>query len=166
MFHGYRRPVEKTALYRHCFFIVTVLVLIADQLSVVGYLKLAPCFWPLVPDIFHLTYVQTLALLLESCPINFLLLLFHLMILFIAFSGRFIDTRYALMRLARCHRRADYLAILLTACGQGYVVNFLDFRFWPMFNLGDTAIFLGVALLFINLLCGTKFSPRDNKGKG
>jgi signal peptidase II len=34
----------------------------------------------------------------------------------------------------------------------GYVVDFLDFRIWPIFNLADTAISIGGILLFIAIL--------------
>jgi signal peptidase II len=33
----------------------------------------------------------------------------------------------------------------------GYVIDFIDFRFWPVFNLGDTAITCGIILLFLIL---------------
>jgi len=31
----------------------------------------------------------------------------------------------------------------------GHVVDFLDFRIWPVFNIADTAITCGMVLLFI-----------------
>jgi len=34
----------------------------------------------------------------------------------------------------------------------GYVIDFLDLRFWPIFNVADIAISVGIALLFIALL--------------
>ena len=34
----------------------------------------------------------------------------------------------------------------------GYVVDFIDFKIWPVFNLADTSIVLGVALLAFALL--------------
>jgi signal peptidase II len=34
----------------------------------------------------------------------------------------------------------------------GGVVDFLDFRVWPVFNLADTAIFIGVCLVSWELL--------------
>lgn len=33
----------------------------------------------------------------------------------------------------------------------GYVIDFLDFRVWPVFNLADTAIVLGTALVILAL---------------
>ena len=34
----------------------------------------------------------------------------------------------------------------------GHVVDFIDFKLWPVFNLADTSIVLGVALLAFALL--------------
>lgn len=34
----------------------------------------------------------------------------------------------------------------------GYVIDFLDFRFWPVFNIADSAITAGAALLTIVIL--------------
>lgn len=34
----------------------------------------------------------------------------------------------------------------------GYVVDFLDFKIWPVFNLADVAIVLGTVLILLNLL--------------
>lgn len=36
----------------------------------------------------------------------------------------------------------------------GYVIDFLDFRVWPVFNLADSAISVGVALLAFSLFVG------------
>ena len=33
----------------------------------------------------------------------------------------------------------------------GHVVDFVDFSFWPAFNLADSAITLGIAVLILNL---------------
>jgi len=152
------------------FFIVTVLVFIADQLSKLWVIrKLDPGeTLALVPDIFHLTYVRNPGAAFGILPYktSFFIVVSLLMILFIAFSGRFIDTRYALMRLALSLQLGGLLGNFVDRLRTGYVVDFLDFRFWPVFNLADTALFLGVALLFLNLLCGTAFSPRGNKGEG
>jgi len=38
----------------------------------------------------------------------------------------------------------------------GYVIDFFDFRVWPVFNVADSAITAGVTLLAINVLFGKK----------
>ena len=34
----------------------------------------------------------------------------------------------------------------------GYVIDFLDFRIWPVFNLADTSICVGIFLVFFDFL--------------
>lgn len=40
----------------------------------------------------------------------------------------------------------------------GYVIDFIDFRFWPVFNLADSAIVVGVAILAYFILIPGKAS--------
>jgi signal peptidase II len=41
----------------------------------------------------------------------------------------------------------------------GYVVDFIDCRVWPVFNIGDSAITVGVALLLINVISARRPDP-------
>lgn len=41
----------------------------------------------------------------------------------------------------------------------GYVVDFIDFRIWPVFNVADSAITIGAALLAWNILKPQKCTP-------
>jgi len=45
----------------------------------------------------------------------------------------------------------------------GHVTDFLDFRYWPAFNLADSFIVIGVAVLFATLLVSDR-APRRNAG--
>ena len=42
----------------------------------------------------------------------------------------------------------------------GHVTDFLDFDYWPAFNLADTFIVVGVALLFVSFVVSDRTSPR------
>ncbi len=42
----------------------------------------------------------------------------------------------------------------------GYVTDFIDFRWWPAFNLADSFIVVGVALLFLSFVAADRTSPR------
>jgi signal peptidase II len=43
---------------------------------------------------------------------------------------------------------------LLDRVRLGYVMDFLDLRYWPAFNLADSFIVVGVGILFVALLLG------------
>ena len=103
---------------------------------------------PLLPSILHLTYVQNrgaaFGLLQGQQP-----LFVALAILVIGWLGR------ELMKPATSRLMAVGAALVLGgAAGNlldrirlGYVVDFIDIRVWPVFNIGDSAITIGVALL-------------------
>lgn len=44
------------------------------------------------------------------------------------------------------------LGNLLDRVRLGYVIDFLDLRVWPVFNLADVAIVLGTGLIILNLV--------------
>jgi len=44
----------------------------------------------------------------------------------------------------------------------GYVTDFLDFRYWPAFNLADSFIVIGVGILLVALLLAER-EPRPSK---
>ncbi|MGM9999088.1 MAG: signal peptidase II [Candidatus Bruticola sp.] len=46
----------------------------------------------------------------------------------------------------------------------GYVVDFLDLRWWPVFNVADIALTVGVALLFIELVLCSRLREDENRG--
>lgn len=42
----------------------------------------------------------------------------------------------------------------------GYVVDFIDFHWWPVFNLADSAITVGIGLLSLSIVLGKDQPPR------
>jgi signal peptidase II len=48
----------------------------------------------------------------------------------------------------------------------GYVIDFLDFYYqqwhWPAFNIADSAIFIGAALLIIDMLFGNDSEDKES----
>ena len=42
----------------------------------------------------------------------------------------------------------------------GHVTDFLDFKFWPAFNLADTFIVVGVAILVVTLALADRNASR------
>ena len=52
------------------------------------------------------------------------------------------------------------VANLLDRVRLGHVTDFLDFAYWPAFNLADTFIVVGVGLLFASFVAADRASPR------
>ncbi|GAI86672.1 unnamed protein product, partial [marine sediment metagenome] len=47
----------------------------------------------------------------------------------------------------------------------GYVTDFIDFNFWPAFNIADPAIVVGVILLVYSIISLARARERSD-GKG
>jgi signal peptidase II len=114
---------------------------------------------PVIKNIFHISPVHNTGIafgLLKNHNTLFIILSFAV----ILYIGRFLLLR------RRQFSAAPLIAfglILGGACGNlvdrirlGYIVDFLDFRIWPVFNIADSAITVGIVLLGIELLITNK----------
>ena len=131
--------------------LIAGLTLVADQLT--KHL-IAAAFHPgeslpLVSGVLHLTYVQNTGAafgLFKGQSLLFIVLSLAV----IAWITREFLSRRILSRAIGW----GYALVLGGAAGNlfdrarlGYVVDFIDLRVWPVFNVGDSAITVGVALL-------------------
>ena len=130
---------------------VVVLLVAADQLSKCAVrLAVAPArSLPLIPHALHLTYVQNtgMAFGLFQGSLGWLVL---------CSLGVSVWLARELSRQAPRPRPMQWglMLVLSGAIGNlidrvwlGYVVDFIDLRVWPVFNLADSAITVGVVLL-------------------
>lgn len=74
---------------------------------------------------------------------------------FFARSGR----RHPLLPVALGLLLGGSLSNLVDRIRLGYVTDFIDFDYWPAFNLADTFIVAGVGLLFVSLVASDRTSP-------
>ena len=51
---------------------------------------------------------------------------------------------------------------LFDRVASGHVTDFIDFNFWPSFNLADTFIVLGVSTLIFFLVAPDRYLPRSS----
>jgi len=112
---------------------------------------------PVFPDVFHLTLVHNrgIAFGLLGGYDRLLLITISLSIAVIAVighgvwkktSGRFLTLNRAAIALILAGAIGNWLDRLR----HGAVIDFLDFRIWPVFNIADTAISIGVGLYLIH----------------
>lgn len=143
------------------------LILILDQISkfyISSALSLGQSI-PVVRGIFHISLVYNTGCafgLLKNQKI-FFILLSAAAVFYIIRDLFFNCRRYSLSR------RVALGLILGGAAGNlldrlrlGYIIDFLDFRVWPVFNAADSAITVGIIVLGCSLLKGAQ----ENKSPG
>jgi len=115
---------------------------------------------PVIKNIFHITLVQNTGAAFG--------ILKNQAVLFIAISIiAILLVLYYLPKLGKKDKfaKVSFALILGGAAGNlidrlrfGYVIDFIDFRIWPVFNVADSALTIGVLLLAIELLRKKKYA--------
>ena len=135
--------------------IVTVLV---DQLSkwlIANTLEVNQSIFPIPPlsGIFAITYVTNsgVAFGLFKEAGTFFIFLAVIVIAVILYSLRKLPAHQRLARIALGLALGGAIGNLIDRLRLGYVIDFIDFRFWPVLNVADAAIVVGVTLLAISM---------------
>ena len=123
---------------------------------------------PIVKDVFHLTYVLNPGAAFGILPHQrelFLLAGVAIMIGTAIFYSQ-IKKSDIMMRFGVISLLAGAAANLIDRFQNGLVVDFFDFRIWPVFNIADVAIVVGVGFMIYSILFnfgenGIKKAVRD-----
>ena len=153
-------------------YIIASLVLIFDQLTKV----LADLFLKLneskviIDNFFNITYVQNVGAAWSILSNQRLLLILIGIIsigLIYSFINDFKDNKRNILAFGLLI--GGILGNLLDRIFLGYVRDFLDFKIfnynYPIFNVGDIAIVVGIILLFVAILKGEDYGSSRNKGR-
>lgn len=144
---GKRKNLKKLILFFLCLVILSL-----DRLTKYYALKIPSQGIPILKGIFHLTLVfntgTAFGLFKDT---NYLFIVFSLLaIVFILFY---------LKKELNFKLKFAFTLVLSGAVGNlidriifGYVIDFLDFRIWPVFNLADISITVGIFLILIDIL--------------
>lgn len=119
---------------------------------------------PVIKNVFHLTLVHNsgVAFGLFKNRQAFFIIVTSIVILCIALA-LFLNRKQNSLS-----RRIAFGLILGGACGNlldrlrlGFIVDFFDFRIWPVFNIADSAITIGICLLAVDLIMRPKQEAKD-----
>lgn len=136
---------------------VAILVIILDQASK-AYIRQAMSVGgsiPIIPGVLHVTHVRNPGGafgLLPDQKIVFLTISLAI-IIFILYYYRRLNVTERLQTLALGLLLGGAVGNIIDRFLLGNVTDFIDFRVWPVFNLADSSIVIGVVLLgfiFIN----------------
>lgn len=109
---------------------------------------------PIVKGIFHLTFLENPGAAFGLFP-NQQLFFILVSVVSLFFISLYLVKTSKLLRFLQVALgliAGGILGNLIDRVSNGLVVDFFDFRVWPVFNLADSAIVLGVALLLFGFL--------------
>lgn len=138
------------------FWLVALFTLVADQITKYV-VRTTMKEWesiPLIQDFFHLTYVLNPGAAFGMLPNKtvFFVAVAAVVIGGIIVFNRRIPADRILMRSALGLQVGGAVGNLIDRLRFAHVVDFLDFRVFPVFNFADVAITVGVGLLILEIL--------------
>lgn len=108
----------------------------------------------IIKGIFHLTYVQNTgaAFGIFKNANNFFIVISIIIILFLLFYRYYYFERNFYINISIGLIIGGAIGNLIDRIFLNFVVDYLDFRVWPVFNLADSAIVVGAGILIIYIL--------------
>jgi signal peptidase II len=108
---------------------------------------------PIIKNVFHLTYITNTGSafgLFKGINLFFILFSIIVIVIILYFIKRIKENEKAL-QLAVGLLLGGTIGNLMDRIFHGSVIDFIDFRIWPVFNIADSAVTISVALLIILL---------------
>lgn len=144
--------------------LVCIFVIVIDQFSKILFSIILPLnkSIPVIGNFFHLTLIHNtgiaFGILKDSSRVILIVTIVGLALISYSLKKDLLNYRYSIGEKAFLIRRIAIGFIIGGAIGNmidrihlGYVIDFLDFRVWPVFNFADSFITIGAVLLFFNL---------------
>ena len=150
------------------YYFMVILICFLDQLSKFCVEKsvLQGSSIPVIKNFFHITLVHNTGAafgMFRERPYLFIVIA----VLAIILIGYFLTQRSREMRvsekLALCFILGGTSGNLIDRVRCGYVIDFIDFRIWPVFNLADSFITIGAVMLGLSIFATLRRSARGKK---
>jgi signal peptidase II len=164
---GERRKIHRQiALY----YFIVVFICFLDQLSkfCVERFVLQGSSIPVIKNIFHVTLVYNTGAafgMFNRYPYLFIAVAVLAIVLISYFLAQRSWRMRTLEKVALCFILGGTLGNLIDRLRCGCVIDFIDFRIWPVFNLADSFITIGAVMLGLSILAGIRRSDRGRKGE-
>lgn len=142
-------------------FILVFLILSLDQLSKFFTTKNLPLYHsiPVIKDYFYLTLVHNRGAafgILKNQTLLFISTSIVAIVMIFLNLNKHRQKKLSLQSVSLGLILAGALGNLIDRVFFGYVIDFLDFRIWPIFNVADSAITIGAIALGYSLLFKSK----------
>lgn len=107
---------------------------------------------PVIDGIFHITYIHNYGAafsILQGQQIFFILVTGVAVLLILLYLNLKRKSGHPCLLLSLACIAGGGIGNLINRITNGYVVDFLDFRVWPIFNVADISVTCGCGLLII-----------------
>mgnify|MGYP001104891373 CR=1 FL=1 len=137
-------------------YLVALILLFLDQFSkylIRQRMSLAESI-PVIKSIFHITYVENTGIAFGLFPQGnslFVIISLIIILVIVFFEGRR-AIKSPLEKFSLGLILGGALGNLIDRLRFGFVIDFLDFRIWPVFNLADSGVCIGGILMVFFLL--------------
>lgn len=175
---GNRGEKETARPLLRLFYLATIGIVVLDQISKYAAVRFLGDgnSVPVLDQVFHLTLVYNTGIafgFFQSHP-QILKMLISISIIILFWIGRRMVTESGGHAGGSFQPlRLNHWGIILITGGAignwidrmrlGAVVDFLDFRIWPVFNIADTMISIGIGLYFIQLISSRGHHPDQHR---
>ena len=136
------------------FYILIIAVIVFDQLSkfiIQSNMDLNSSI-PLIEGFFSITYIRNTGAAFSVLQGKTIILIFIQVFVILAIFGYVIYKKKSLhwtLKTALALIAGGGLGNLIDRVYNGYVVDFIHFHFWPIFNIADISVCIGSGLLII-----------------
>ena len=145
---------------------IAILILCVDQFTkfIIRKNLLLNQSFPIIKGIFHLTLIHNrgaaFGILKNQIPLFIFTSVLAVILIYLNLK-KDKSKKFSIPSLSLCLILGGALGNLVDRIFLGYVVDFLDFRVWPVFNLADSAITIGAILLGYSILNSKKHVSRN-----
>lgn len=138
------------------FFISALLVIVLDQITkyiVVNNMTLGESI-PIINNVFHLTYILNPGAAFGMFADNrlFFIGIAIIVIMVVLWAYKEIMQSGWFIRYGAAFFLGGAIGNLIDRTRQGLVIDFFDFRIWPIFNVADIFICVGVGMIIWNMV--------------
>lgn len=151
------------------YFLIIIAAVAIDQIikkAVVSTMALYETI-PVIQDVFHITYIHNTGAAFSMMDgMRIVLIMLPLVLVCAALIYMFIKrkTGHPLLMTSVALIAGGGIGNLIDRISMGFVVDYLDFRGFPIFNMADICVCVGCGLLILYILFidGRKNGKRDN----
>jgi signal peptidase II len=136
-------------------FSIALIIILVDQITkflIKSNFQLNQTF-PIIKDIFHLTYIQNFGagfgILQQQQWILIFISIIVVGVIFYYFDR--VKEKEKLLQILIGFILGGTIGNLIDRIAYGFVIDFIDFRIWPIFNVADSFVTIGVIGLIVYL---------------